>query len=188
MVFSKCAGASVLCYSWSATGHLKLLLGQDVDGKKWSDFGGGLLHWHESDIQCAYRELLEETHGLVKVVLHNSTPHVKFQFHDIKNRLRHYTTFLVEVPFQTELPSKFKVERLRVRCDDLSLKVREARLEKIGVDYVGREATQTTPYRYFFGSRLKLMKPYLDQIEQAIQEGTPILYTGLLQTFNIDTP
>lgn len=73
--------AGVLCYSYAeSTGDLYFLLGRErasggpwsrAGCSRWSDFGGAV-HDGESDVQCASREFVEETMGLVHLTHNNA--------------------------------------------------------------------------------------------------------------------
>jgi len=184
---SVCAGASVLPYTWGPDGNLYLLLAQDANGKKWSDFGGGLLNRWEREEWCATRELKEESHGLIRVADVNTCPKVRFQFYDHKGRLRHYTTFLAQVSYDTSLVKAFHKERLKVRCTSLPPKITKARLEKIQINYLLPDIKGTL-LRPFFKQRLTYLTPYLDQIRHAIQTAQKIPLRGLLQTVKLRGP
>jgi len=181
---SRCAGASVLCYSLGPDGKLYLLLAQDADGGKWSDFGGGVLYRNEPESVCARRELAEEAHGIVKVPRLGACPRFDFQFDDFKNRRRHYTTYLAEVPFNGNLQARFQKARRTVRCANLPLKVQKARLEKVRIDYLIPNS-QNGNLRSFFKLRLGFLMPYIEQIQGSVQTGTLIPFKGHVKTFPI---
>lgn len=184
---SRCAGASVLPYTWSPSGKLYLLLAQDADGGKWSDFGGGLLSRYESEVTCAKRELKEESHGLIRVPDLGAVPKFRFQFYDRKGRLRHYTTYLAEVPYSVNIHHAFGKERTKLRCMNLPPKIRNARLEKLQVDYL-LPGEPKGGLRAFFNLRLRFLTPFIDQVRRAIETGTRIPFTSLVKTFDIRTP
>ena len=86
------------------TRDLYLVLGQDAFGtQQWSDFGGGSKK--ETDVQCATRELEEETHGIFPWLNEKrvqTLPKLVFHFPNAANlrRMMHYTMFLTRVPFR----------------------------------------------------------------------------------------
>ena len=180
---STCAGASVLPYSCGPDGKLYLLLAQDADGRKWSDFGGGLLFCGETEASCAQRELKEESHDLIRVANLANQPKFRFRFCDTKGRVRHYTTFLVEVPYNSGIQANFKRQRAKVKRTIWKPKIREALLEKYRVDYL---LTGEPPegYRTFFKQRIKFLDPYISQVKRAIEQGEVLPFFGLVETFD----
>lgn len=161
---SKCAGASVLCFTRTPSNKIVCLLGQDADGnQQWSDFGGGLLHWSETELRCARREFLEETCGVFRNVrITPSTPHIRFQFWDFKNRRRHYTTYLKKIPYDESVVEKFKKARRqaherRYKCE----KQKKAFLEKSQLDYIWPDDDKSS-MRSYFRERWCHLSKYLD--------------------------
>lgn len=170
MAPSRCAGASVLCYTVDDRGRRQYLLGQDADGQMWSDFGGGCKRLERS-ASCAARELKEETHGVVQrmcgghlrhVDLTRLCPSVRFQFNDYRNNPRHYTTYLLAVPLDSRVSRKFQQSRRLVRCAHLSPGERKARLEKCAMEYTSLLDGFTL--RPFFQTRLRHILPILDEM------------------------
>ena len=182
---SRCAGASVLFYDVDSNQGLSFLLGQDQGRKhgKWSDFGGGANHL-ELELSCAQRELEEETHGLFSSCTLATCPRIRFTFFDYKKNLRHYTTYLVHLSFNDELPEQFKAKRRLVRCQQLSRTLREARLEKQHIRWIELDELQQYKLRSFFKTRIELMVPFLQNLPSLKQQ----IQTEPLATIDIGVP
>ena len=174
----------MLPYAWTPTGALLLLLAQDADGGKWSDFGGGVMRHSESELACAKRELKEESHNLIPISNLSHQPKFRFQFYDFRGRLRHYTTYLVEIPYNSNIQRAFETKRLQTRSMNLRPAEKAARLEKVCVEYMlpGRP---TDAMRPFFQTRMKHLLPYIDQLKNAIERGERVPFQGLVNVFNI---
>ena len=165
MSCSKCAGASVLCYTWKDA-ELYIVLGQDSNGaQQWSDFGGGLASKWEPESVCALREFKEETLDVFpRRRIIQKVPTIRFHFRDYKGRLRHYTTYLIEVPFQPKLDIQFKTAQIRARCMNVSVKARNAMLEKRTLSYIPFSQICMYKLRPFFKERFQHVLHILNQI------------------------
>jgi len=123
-------GASILLFSITPDQYIYFLLGQEAEHKgykesgKWSDFGGGAT-LYEDEYTCAAREFLEETqrtinpfpakygHSIPDMFMiteelrnRNFTARIDFNFLNT-HRPRTYTTFLIQIPWDPTLRSRF---------------------------------------------------------------------------------
>jgi hypothetical protein len=96
-------GAGVLPVSFYK-GQLYFLFGEEFDEHKWIDFGGGEKKG-ESTLQNAIREGCEELNGFFGS--ENEFKHLIKNNLIIKLSLETYTTFIVEVPYDPNLPFYF---------------------------------------------------------------------------------
>ena len=96
-------GAGVLPVSFYE-GQLYFLFGEEFDEHKWIDFGGGEKKG-ESTLQNAIREGCEELNGFFGS--ENEFKHLIKNNLIIKLSLETYTTFIVEVPYDPNLPFYF---------------------------------------------------------------------------------
>lgn len=123
-------GASILLFSITPDGNVYFLLGQEAahegykDSNKWSDFGGGA-GLNEDEYTCAAREFLEETqytinpfpgkygHRLPDAAtivreLKLATYAARIDFNFLNTAFpKTYTTFLIEIPWDPTLRSRF---------------------------------------------------------------------------------
>ncbi len=178
---SRCAGASVLCYTTDDENTPCILLGQDSDGThQWSDFGGGA-HRLEPEAICATRELKEEVMGLISGSRVTNSPQFQFQFRDKKNRLRHYTTYVMPVAYMADLGNRFLARRLNLRCQSRDAASSNPRLEKRAIAYFERADLPWSELRPFFRTRLSSILPVLKSTQW-----TP--KPGIVATIDIHTP
>jgi 8-oxo-dGTP pyrophosphatase MutT (NUDIX family) len=123
-------GASILLFSITPNGNVYFLLGQEAthdgykDSGKWSDFGGGAT-LNEDAYTCAAREFLEETQRTINPFPHKYghgpldastivrelkrgayTARIDFNFLNTAFP-KTYTTFLIEIPWDPTLRSRF---------------------------------------------------------------------------------
>ena len=96
-------GAGVLPVSFYE-GQLYFLFGEEFDEHKWIDFGGGEKRG-ETTLQNAIREGCEELNGFFGS--ENEFKHLIKNNLIIKLSLETYTTFIVEVPYDPNLPFYF---------------------------------------------------------------------------------
>jgi hypothetical protein len=96
-------GAGVLPVSFYK-GQLYFLFGEEFDEHKWIDFGGGEKKG-ESTLQNAIREGCEELNGFFGS--ENEFKHLIKNNLITKLSLETYTTFIVEVPYDPNLPFYF---------------------------------------------------------------------------------
>ena len=96
-------GAGVLPVSFYE-GQLYFLFGEEFDEHKWIDFGGGEKKG-ESTLQNAIREGCEELNGFFGS--ENEFKHLIKNNLITKLSLETYTTFIVEVPYDPNLPFYF---------------------------------------------------------------------------------
>ena len=96
-------GAGVLPVSFYK-GQLYFLFGEEFDEHKWIDFGGGEKRG-ETTLQNAIREGCEELNGFFGS--ENEFKHLIKNNLIIKLSLETYTTFIVEVPYDPNLPFYF---------------------------------------------------------------------------------
>lgn len=121
----RCIGASILPYAFCGD-NMYLLLGKErcykPKGKRtdhqWSDFGGKC-NESESSVECAAREYLEETLGVVlfsssdeRVSLETIKDHLSNKDYALKvtfpvNETGYYVTYLCEIPFYPRIQCQF---------------------------------------------------------------------------------
>jgi hypothetical protein len=160
-----CAGASVLVYTvCPATKQVLLVLGQDAFGKQlWSDFGGGSKK--ETDLQCAARELAEETHGIFPAITEKrlqTLPKLVFHFPHTNNlrRMMHYSMFMDRIPFSAvnRLSETFAAAFLALP-DETRTQYHVA--EKSEIRIVPLADVSSLPLRTFFRTRLEHATAFL---------------------------
>ena len=160
-----CAGASVLLYTVCPTTRLVyLILGQDAFGKQqWSDFGGGSKK--ETDVQCASRELEEETHGIFPAFTEHRLQTVSklvFHFPHANNlrRMMHYSMFMDRVPFPagTKLQDAFAAAFLAL---PEATRAQHHVAEKSEIRLVPLAEADSLSLRSFFRTRLEHATAFL---------------------------
>jgi hypothetical protein len=141
-----------------------LILGKDAFGKKqWSDFGGGSKK--ETDVQCASRELEEETHGIFPAFTEQRLQAVSklvFHFPHANNlrRMMHYSMFMDRVPFPagTKLQDAFAAAFLAL---PEATRAQHHVAEKSKIRLVPLAEVQTLSLRGFFRTRLEHATAFL---------------------------
>lgn len=164
---------------WDPDGKLCLILAQDSDGGCWSDFGGGLQWRGEHERACARRELQEESHDVICVSQKRlgKSPTFRFHFVDRGKCRRHYTTYVVQVPFNRNLSKRFNKRRGKIRHNSVALspRSRDARLEKCSLNYFQLDE-MVDPLRPFFKKRLGLLAPTLEKLQDGFGSAPPVSF------------
>ena len=96
-------GAGILPIAFH-NGEVYLLFGEEFNERKWIDFGGGK-DKGESMIQTATRECYEELDGFLGTV--NELKQMIKTSLVLKLKLENYTSFLVKIPYDQNLPLYF---------------------------------------------------------------------------------
>lgn len=119
--------AGIMCYSYSSTGNVFVLLGREAyspnfkDSGTWCDFGG-MSDDNETPKKTASREFFEESSALVKIdsqwsgsytilsIIENSLNDEQYTSCIVDNRSNNHKrhTYLVRIPWQPRLPSSYE--------------------------------------------------------------------------------
>ena len=150
-------GAGVLPVSFYK-GQLYFLFGEEFDEHKWIDFGGGEKKG-ESTLQNAIREGCEELNGFFGS--ENEFKHLIKNNLIIKLSLETYTTFIVEVPYDPNLPFYFNNHHKFIKTQLPHLVGKNGLFEKRQIKWftLTDMNKQRSRFRHYY-------KAMLDQIRQ----------------------
>ena len=134
-------------------GELYFLFGEEFDEHKWIDFGGGAKPG-ESTLQTAIRECCEELDGFfgsaneIRQLIKNNCR--------LKLHLETYTTFLVQVPYDPNLPFYFNNHHKFVKTHLPHLEGKNGLYEKRQIKWmtIADLKKQRYPFRQYYKSML----------------------------------
>ena len=135
-------------------GQLYFLFGEEFDEHKWIDFGGGQKDG-ESVLQNAIRECCEELDGFfgnptdIKTLIKNNLL--------LKLHLETYTTFLVSVPYDPNLPFYFNNHHKFVKSHLPHLEGKNGLYEKRQIKWmtIADLKQKRYPFRQYYKPMLK---------------------------------
>ena len=138
-------------------GQLYFLFGEEFDEHKWIDFGGGA-KTGESTLQNAVREGCEELNGFFGSA--NEFKHLIKTNLLLKLNLETYTTFLVQVPYDSNLPFYFNNHHKFIKSHLPHLVGKNGLFEKRQIQWMTfREMDKKrSQFRHYY-------KPMLDQLK-----------------------
>ncbi len=132
--------AGILPITWTSSGTLLFLIGQDVRDASWSDFGGKCEKADRGDVVAtACREFFEETYGCVldvKALWQRMHPSNYILLKSKTQNGHPYYMFVVEVPFAPHLRNAFLKTLGFLRYKDMH----RVHVEKTDVQWVTLEA------------------------------------------------
>jgi hypothetical protein len=139
-------------------GQLFFLFGEEFDEHKWIDFGGGA-KTGESILQNAVREGCEELNGFFGSA--NEFKQLIKTNLLMKLEIERYTTFLVQVPFDPNLPFYFNNHHKFIKTHLPHLVGKNGLFEKRQIRWMTLADIQQkrSQFRYYY-------KPMLDQFAQ----------------------
>lgn len=160
-------GAGVLPVSFYK-GQLYFLFGEEFDEHKWIDFGGGEKKG-ESTLQNAIREGCEELNGFFGS--ENEFKHLIKNNLIAKLSLETYTTFIVEVPYDPNLPFYFNNHHKFIKTHLPHLVGKNGLFEKRQIKWFTLDdiKRQRSRFRHYYKAMLDQIRQHEKFILDAIQ-------------------
>jgi 8-oxo-dGTP pyrophosphatase MutT (NUDIX family) len=148
-------------------GELYFLFGEEFDERKWIDFGGGAKPG-ESTLQNAIRECCEELDGFfgsaneIRQLIKNNSR--------LKLNLETYTTFLVQVPYDPNLPFYFNNHHKFVKTQLPHLVGKNGLYEKRQIQWmtIADLKEQRYPFRHYYKGMLNQIIAHEDFLLKAL--------------------